>query len=75
MSFKAVGNKSAEDMELLWLSSSNLGQREYRTMAEKIIEVETIGRFLRKDYDADYAGGLVTGPFRCYLAKFLCMLR
>lgn len=73
VSFKAVGNKSAEDMELLWLSSSNLGQREYRTMAEKIMEVETIGRLLRKDYDVDYAGGLVTGPFRCYLAKFLCM--
>lgn len=73
VTFKAVGNKSAEDMELLWLSSSNLGQREYRTMFEKILEVETISRLLRKDYDADYAGGFVTGPFRSYLAKFLCM--
>ena len=73
VTFKAVGNKSAEDMELLWLSSSNLGQREYRTMAEKILEVETLSRLLRKDYDADYAGGFVTGPFRSYLAKFLCM--
>lgn len=74
VTFKAVGNKSAEDMELLWLSSSNLGQREYRTMAEKILEVETLSRLLRKDYDADYAGGFVTGPFRSYLAKFLCMM-
>lgn len=73
VTFKAVGNKSAEDMELLWLSSSNLGQREYRTMFEKILEVETNSRLLRKDYDADYAGGFVTGPFRSYLAKFLCM--
>ena len=73
VTFKAVGNKSAEDMELLWLSSSNLGQREYRTMSEKIMEVETIGKLLRKDYDADYAGGFATGAFRSYLAKFLCM--
>ena len=73
VNFKAVGNKSAEDMELLWLSSSNLGPREYRTMFEKILEVETISRLLRKDYDADYAGGFVTGPFCSYLAKFLCM--
>ena len=73
VSFKAVGNKSAEDMELLWLSSSNLGQREFRTMAEKILEVEMLGRLLRKDYEEDYAGGFVTGPFRNYLAQFLCM--
>lgn len=73
VTFKAVGNKTAEEMELLWLSSSNLGQREYRTMFEKIIEVEIISGLLRKDYDEDYAGGFVTGPFRSYLAKFLCM--
>ena len=73
VSFSAVGNKTAEEMELLWLSASNLGQREYRSMEEKIHEVETIGNLLRKDYDEDYAGGIVTGPFRSYLAKFLCM--
>ncbi len=73
VSFKPVGNKSAEDMEMLWLSSSNMGQREYRTMAEKILEVKTISRLLRKDYETDYAGGFVTGAFRNYLAKFLCM--
>ena len=61
VTFKAVGNKSAEDMELLWLNSSNLGQREHRTMFEKILEVETISRLLRKDYDADYAGALSQG--------------
>lgn len=60
-------------MELLWLSSSNMGQREFRTMAERILEVELIGRLLRKDYEEDYAGGFVTGPFRQYLAQFLCM--
>ncbi|WP_050992749.1 ParB/RepB/Spo0J family partition protein [Selenomonas ruminantium] len=73
VSFKPVGNRSAEDMELLWLSSSNMGQREYRTMSEKIQEVELISRLLRKDYDEDYAGGFVTGAFRSYLAQFLCM--
>ena len=73
VSFSAVGNKTAEEMELLWLSASNLGQREYRSMEEKIHEVETIGNLLRKDYDEDYAGGIVTGPFRSYLANFLCM--
>ena len=73
VTFKPVGNRSAEDMELLWLSSSNMGQREYRTMAEKILEVKTISKLLRKDYETDYAGGFVTGAFRTYLAKFLCM--
>lgn len=73
VSFSAVGNKTAEEMELLWLSASNLGQREYHSMEEKIHEVETIGNLLRKDYDEDYAGGIVTGPFRSYLANFLCM--
>lgn len=73
VSFSAVGNKTAEEMELLWLSASNLGQREYRSMEEKVREVETIGKLLRRDYDEDYAGGIVTGPFRSYLARFLCM--
>ena len=73
VTFSPVGNKSAEEMELLWLSASNLGQREYRSMQEKIWEIETIGKLLRKDYDEDYAGGLVTGPFRSYLARFMCM--
>lgn len=73
VSFKSVGNRSAEDMELLWLSSSNMGQREYRTMSEKIQEIELISRLLRRDYDEDYAGGFVTGSFRSYLAQFLCM--
>ena len=73
VSFSAVGNKTAEEMELLWLSASNLGQREYRSMEEKVREVETIGKLLRRDYDEDYAGGIVTGSFRSYLAKFLCM--
>lgn len=73
VTFSSVGNKSAEEMEFLWLSASNLGQREYRSMQEKIWEIETIGKLLRKDYDEDYAGGLVTGPFRGYLARFMCM--
>ena len=73
VTFSSVGNKTAEEMELLWLSASNLGQREYRSMQEKIWEIETIGKLLRKDYDEDYAGGLVTGPFRGYMAKFMCM--
>ena len=73
VSFSAVGNKTAEEMELLWLSASNLGQREYRSMEEKVHELEVIGNLLRKDYDEDHAGGIVTGPFRSYLARFLCM--
>ena len=71
VSFQAIGEKTAEEVEKQYLITANKGQRSYSTIEEQLWEVDTLRPIVRKDYEAELKAGTVTGPFRKYFSAYL----
>ncbi len=71
VTFSAIGDKSAEEVEKQYLITANKGQRSYSTIDEQLWEIDTLRPIVKKDYDADLKAGIISGPFRQYFAIYL----
>lgn len=68
--FEAVGNLTESDMEMLCLIVSNRGQRQTRTVYEKLREIQCLEPIARKIYEDEK----VDGTFRRFFAEEILMI-
>jgi len=67
--FEAKGCLSAEEIESCCLIFSNLGQRQGRTVSEKLEEVHQLEPIARKVYEEERNKGNLKGDFRRFFAE------
>lgn len=71
VSFSAIGNKTAEEVEKQYLITANKGQRSYETVDEQLWEIDTLRPIVKKDYNEELKNGTASGAFRKYFGEYL----
>lgn len=71
--FEPKGPLSAEEIERCYLIFSNRGQRQYRTVSEKLEEIRLLEPIAHKIWEVERQTGNVEGNFRSYFAEELNM--
>ena len=71
VSFSAIGNKTAAEVEKQYLITANKGQRSYETVDEQLWEIDTLRPIVKKDYDEELKNGTASGAFRKYFGEYL----
>lgn len=71
--FEAKGPLSADEIERCYLIFSNRGQRQFRTVSEKLEEIRLLEPIAHKIWEAERKNGAIEGNFRSYFADELNM--
>jgi ParB-like nuclease domain. len=71
--FEPKGPLSADEIERCYLIFSNRGQRQYRTVSEKLEEVRLLEPIARKIWESERKTGYIEGNFRSYFSNELNM--